>query len=397
MIFDLELRDRVDRGAVMLLPLQSVAERLQKVVSDPARPLRDLVDAVMVCPMLTAAVMRLANEAGSARQVTTLGQAVSHLSEEQLVRLAIGAGLGVSTNDASPLLALRRGVMQDALSSALICERLAPEFDLPPEELSLAGLLHDIGTLIALATLEQIITLQSGFIALEATAWMELAERHHVELGLKLATHWGLPIEVRKAIERHHLPDDGVDDVAAVVRLSDQLLQLANAGVSMAEAQLPGLERVPAPRRAQLFGRLEGVAGLVAGFEEQRPFSSSSSILSLSPTAPPRGRNFPVRLTGGLKGELRLLSARHLLLRLQKRLPENYLVEAELEVRGVPMKLWVRVNRSSVIGADGFSDAEVVPFAPALSAVERLDELWNEQARAEGKRPQEQSTQEWAA
>lgn len=380
MNLEAELKERVGRRAVTLLPLRQVATRLQKVAANPARTLWELIDAVKVCPLLTASVLRLANTTGSARRPATLPQAIARLGDEELTRLALGAGLGTSTDDASPLLALRRGVMQDSLTSALICEQLAPEFELFPDELFLAGLLHDVGTSVALGTLEQLISLQPGFHPLEAAQWLELAQRHHVELGLALAEQWDLPAEVRQVIERHHQPEDGARDAAAVVRLSDGLLALMNDGAALGDAQLPWLDGIPSGRRARLLERLAAVPARVAGFEEQRPYSSSSSILSMPPARPPpSAASYAVRVSGGRAGQAQLLSAQHLLLRLESQLPDNYLAELELALPGAPMKVWVRVVRGAAIGTDGFAEAEVVPFAPTQSVAQRLAQLWGEQ------------------
>lgn len=380
---ELELAERVSRRAVTLLPLRQVALRLQKVVSEPKRTLWELLDVVKACPMLAAAVMRLANQAsGSKRPVASLAQAVARVGEEELTRLALASGLGASTTDASPLLALRRGEMQDSLTVGLICERLAPEFELEPDALFLAGLLHDVGTLIALGTLEQLITLHPDTPPRSAAEWLQLAQRHHVELGQVLAEQWGLPAEVRLAIEQHHEPDDGVADATAVVRLSDALLALVHEGVALGEAQLPWLQRIAPERRARLLDKLASVPSLVAAFEEQRPYSSSSSIVSLPPTQRPDAQpSFPVRVSGGREGRVQLLSPRHLLLRLQTQLPENYLAQLEVALAGESLQLWVRVTVSSAVGPDGFAEAEVVPFAPTVSAAETLEALWAQQVK----------------
>ena len=382
MNLELEFKDRVARRAVSLLPLKQVAMRLQTVVSAPKRSLWQLTDVIKSCPLLAASVMRLASSAsGLNRVVTNLAQATARLSEEELARLALAAGLGASDTDASPLFELRRGVMQDCLTAGLICERLAPEFDLPPDDLFLAGLLHDVGTLIALGTLEQLIALHPGSAPRAAAEWMVLARQHHVELGELLAEQWGLPAEVRRAIARHHEPDDGVVDATAVVRISDELLALVHSGAALGEEQLPWLQRIAPGRRARLLDKLAGVPAQVAAFGEQRPYASSSSSISMAPPsrAPQRHPRFPAKVSGGRTGEVQLLSPCQLLLKLQTPLPQNYLAELEVEFPGQPLKLWVRVTASSTVGMDGLAEAEVVPFAPTVSAAERLEALWCEQ------------------
>lgn len=147
-------------------------------MADPQHSLAQVVDAVKVDPLLAAAVLRIANSASHSRgqPTTSLFTAITRIGEKELARLALASGLGVASTGAGPLLALRRGAMQDALTSALICERLAPEFGLDAEHLFLEGLLHDVGRLVALATLELILAQHPKAPPMEPAAWLVLAQ-----------------------------------------------------------------------------------------------------------------------------------------------------------------------------------------------------------------------------
>ena len=376
MNLELELKERVARRAIHLMPQPQTAIRLRKLVADPEHSLAQVVDTVKLDPMLAAAVMRIANSASHARgkPTTSLPAAVTRIGEKELARLALASGLGAATSQAGPLLGPRRAAMQDSLACALICEHLAPEFGLDPETLFLEGLLHDVGRLVALATLELILAQHPKAPALEAGAWHAMAQTHHVELGRVLSQRWGLPVNVGEVIERHHQPDDGTADAASVVRLSDRLLALLHTGAPLTEAHLPGIEP---SRRAALLEALSAVPAVVSAFESERPITGAPTLVKAPVSeAPARsGVSFPVRVTGGRVGEVVLLSARRLLLRTSTPVPDNHLEELELQIPDVPLKVWVRVTHSSAVGPGRF-EAEAMPFASTGFIAQRLQELW---------------------
>lgn len=379
MNLELELKERVARRAIHLMPQPQTALRLRKLVADPEHSLSQVVDAVKLDPMLAAAVLRIANSVNHSRgqPTTSLPAAVTRIGEKELARLALASGLGASTSQPGPLQGLRRAAMQDALTCALVCELLAPEFNLDAESLFLEGLLHDVGRLVALATLELILTQHPKAPPLDADAWQAMAQTHHIELGKVLTERWALPVIVGQVIELHHLPDDGAPDAASVVRLSDRILALLHSGAPLTEAELPWLERIGPSRRSALLEALTGVPFVVAAFEAERPAASPSPLIKTPvPQAAPRtGAFFPVRVTGGRVGEVVLLSARKLVVRTSTPLPDNHLEELELQLADAPLKLWVRVTRSAQVG-EGLFEAEATPFAPTGDIARRLHELF---------------------
>jgi len=378
MNLELELKERVARRAIHLLPQPQTAIRLRKLVADPGHSLSQVVDAVKLDPMLAAAVLRIANSVNHSRgqPTTSLISAVTRIGEKELARLALASGLGASTSQPGPLLGLRRAAMQDALTTALICELLAPEFGLDAESLFLEGLLHDVGRLVALATLELILTQHPTAPPLDADAWQALAQTHHVELGQVLSERWALPVAVGQVIGLHHLPDDGARDAASVVRLSDRILELLHSGAPLTEAGLPWLHRIEPSRQAALLEALTGVPFVVAAFETERPAASHSPLIKTPvPQAAPTGARFPARVTGGRVGEVVMLSARRLLLRTATPLPDNHLEELEFQGPDAPMKLWVRITCSPPV-AEGHFEADATPFAPTREIAQRLQDLW---------------------
>lgn len=380
MALEVELQERVQRGAVHLMPQPQTALRLKKLVADPRHTLPQVVEAVALDPLLAAAVMRLANSPTLSRgQLTTsLTVAVTRIGERDLERLALASGLGAATTVAGPLLALRRRAMQDSLASALLCERLAPEFGLDAETCFLEGLLHDVGALVALGTLELIVAQQRA-APMTADEWVALAEAHHVQLGAMLSARWQLPVRVRMVIETHHAPPTETIDAAAVVRLSDGLLALLRRGEALSGEALPWLARVPPERRAALLGRLAEVPTVLAAFEGDRAAGDASPLVLAPPrSAPPaRGLWFPARLTGGRAGEALLLSPTQFSIKTAQRVPDNHLAELELELPEETLKLWVRFTFSGRVGPDGVAESEATAFAPTPEVSEQLGSLWS--------------------
>ena len=114
MNLELELKERVARRAIHLMPQPQTALRLRKLVADPDHTLAQVVDAVKLDPMLAAAVLRIANSVNHSRgqSTTSLPAAVNRIGEKELARLALASGLGTATSQPGPLLGLRRAAMQ---------------------------------------------------------------------------------------------------------------------------------------------------------------------------------------------------------------------------------------------------------------------------------------------
>jgi HD-like signal output (HDOD) protein len=374
MNLELEFEERVARRTVRLLPHPRTAARLSKLVADPNHSLTQVVNVAKLDPLLAGAVLRVANAADHSHGAPTcsLATAITRIGAEELARLAVAAGLGGSPSHSAPVLELRPRLMRRALTSALICERLAPEYGLDPERLFLDGLLHDVGSLMALATLELMFAQQPRLPQVSET-WLALAQTHHVELGSLLGERWGLPAEVCRAITRHHAPDDGARDAVSLVRLSDELLGLVDDGGSMSEAQHAWLAGIDPARRVPLLEALTGIPAVVAALEAGREVPPALWLVA-PVTQTGAVQRFPVRVRGGHSGEVQLLAPGRLLLRLTSQLRDNHLEEMEVALPDGPLKLWLRVTRGNSIGADGRAEAEAVPFAITELVASRLQE-----------------------
>lgn len=368
------LDERVARKAVHLLPQPQSALRLRKLVAAPEHTLKEVVAAVMLDPMLAAAVMRIANSAAYSRGNATnsLASAVQRIGEKELSRLALASALGSSSNAAGPLLAVRRAAMTSSLTSAVLCERLANLFGLDPEMMFLAGLLHDVGALVALGTLELITGQLKDVPARSAAEWMELANRHHVALGSLLGEKWGLPEKVCEAIAMHHA-DGELSAATALVRLADQLCGALEAGAAL-NPEHPALAALDDETRKGVVGRLGALPAMVAALAGDDPLPSCVSLVLSTTPQEKKGPSFSARLGRSRNATVSVLAATELQLDVVGGLSANQIEELELTTPQGPLKLWVRVQ-SVMPGRDGRSKGNAVPFSPSSEALAQLDAM----------------------
>ncbi len=385
--FSAALRDRITRQAVHLLPEPETAAKLRRVLDAPEHSAREVAHALRGDPMAVAALLRLASSTARARGApfTGLARAVPHVGEEQLERLALALTIGASPAVSGPLLSVRQRVAQDALASAYICERLAIARDLEPEPHFLAGLLHDVGALVALGTLELLFAQARDQLPRPAGAWLALAQVFHVELGTLLAAQWDLPAHVRQVIEHHHDPDGSPEEGTALVQTADVLLALMHFGLAPSEARVPWLDHLAPAARESLLVALGEVPALVAASDGEA-FASSPSRAVVPPRSTPSGvvgPCFAATLSGGRAGSAELCSPRTLLLRLRAPVPENHFAELELSLPEGPLTLWVRVSACTSYKVGDAFEVTVLPFAPTKAITQRLRELWLEERHEE--------------
>jgi HD-like signal output (HDOD) protein len=268
-------------GAVATLP--AVALRIMRIADDPASTEETLHDALVSDPALAARVLKVVNSAFYRRQreVATPRAAIRLLGVDAIRNVALAASLHrlfrgrhattafdpgtvwhhcVATGTAARLLAVRTGIVA-------------------PEEAMLAGLLHDIGLIVAMqAWLPQLTTVLRRTTADPALRFCEVEREEigatHAEFGGALCDAWNFPASLAAACRHHHdfrtLPWQA-QGLPALIHLADALAARVEAGFTRTvDADAPSPE-------AQVYLQLseEEVTGVEHALREALPQAAS--------------------------------------------------------------------------------------------------------------------------
>lgn len=303
---DAEITARVRSRRVQVPPYPAAAMKLTALLSRPDYGQQQLLDIIKMDQVLAGVLLRLANSAAYQRgdPVTDLGTAVSRVGNRELQAVAMAAGLQSKSATIGPLASLRRRAWIEALTSARVAELLATLEGASPGESFVAGLLHDIGKSLVIACLEDILRTTPGLASRTEAEWWEICERFHLELGLVLATSWGLTGELRDVVVEHH-KDGSASPLIGRVALSDELVAILMAKPGMEPMELRQLLGISVPAADALAAGICALPEFIRAFEaEATSLHATESPQAIRPEPAPKAGTSescgkPVSITGG--------------------------------------------------------------------------------------------------
>lgn len=202
----------LDRPVSELPSLPVVALKLLKLTSDIESSSLDLARVVETDPALTAKVLRIINSAAYAlpRKISSVQQAVVLLGFSTIRTLALEVTLFEQLVPSQHGLAFDRIFFwRHCLSVAGLSMAFAESLGHPePQEVYVAGLLHDIGKIIldvygriSYREFLNNISRSEGLLVEEERALIGLS---HDEVGAFFCAEWGIPQGIMLAIRFHH-------------------------------------------------------------------------------------------------------------------------------------------------------------------------------------------------
>jgi HD-like signal output (HDOD) protein len=223
------IAEYIGRSSLQLPVFNPVALELQKLLNTGDANAESIESTIAKDPALVGQVLRMANSSiyAGLNRITTMRQALMRLGEKQVARLAMASAqlsLYQSKN------ALIERYMQNlwvhayasAIGSGWVADRTG--HGERAESAFLAGLLHDIGKLLILKVIEEVMSKEQGHQDLSAALVDEMLGSLHCEYGHMLMQHWNLPEQYCIVGRDHHNAElDATQVEVVIVRLLDQV------------------------------------------------------------------------------------------------------------------------------------------------------------------------------
>lgn len=214
-----------------LVSLPRAYHRISEMLENPHYDNADIGKIIAHDPALTARVLRLVNSAHYAlsSKVISIPQAITLLGSRALQELVLATSVTSAFSKISSKLVDMADFWHHSIYCGILARAIARHQRYPqPEQIFVAGLLHDIGKLVLYHRLpEQSETILHQFADSELPLYRverDVLGFDHAAVGAALLSAWRLPDIYRVTTEFHHTPNRTrtyVDEVA--------LIHLANA------------------------------------------------------------------------------------------------------------------------------------------------------------------------
>lgn len=224
------------RGEVALA-FPTLAVRILRIMQEPEPELRTLVAAIHEDPVVAAHVLRVANSAFYARglEIRTLHDAAVRIGLRGIANIAVAAATKAVLDDREfqyrqPFEPEWKALWHAAIETATGARHLAAWLSKGDrEEAFLAGLMADLGKVVALRAAGELIHEGDLSPEISPVVFAQAVEHCHSSLGRELAIDWELPGYVTWVCDRAHdeLPEPGkANEVLHLVRIASSLQAL---------------------------------------------------------------------------------------------------------------------------------------------------------------------------
>ena len=244
------------RQDVRLASFPDIYFKIREVLNSPISSATHIAQVVGKDPSLTVRLLRLVNSSfyGFPTPITSIPRAVAIIGTNELTSLALAVSTISVFKHVPPHMVDMKSFWKHSISCGVFSRLLAFSRRHPSEErFFLAGLLHDLGRIILLTRLPQVMTSLMEHARRNRRPLVE-SERaflgyDHAMLGNRLLEQWNIPEPIRDLVKRHHAPlgAERVDPAgetpagdAVLVHLGDVIANALRVGTS-------GSFFVPAP------------------------------------------------------------------------------------------------------------------------------------------------------
>lgn len=222
--------------AVRDLPtLPKVLEEVSKLVERPDSTTEQVAKLISMDQVLSAKVLKMVNSPvyGFPGRISSIGHALVLLGFNVLRSII------VSTSVFEVMTENMVGLWEHSLGCAMACGSIARMLKLKDaEEYAVAGLLHDLGKVVATVQLPDLKPEIEKAVAERDLYYLE-AERAvlgfgHDRINAWLADHWKLPANIKEGLSYHHKPHLAqlYPEMASVTHIGDFMARAFEYGFS---------------------------------------------------------------------------------------------------------------------------------------------------------------------
>lgn len=214
-----------------------VCLRVFELIHAPTTGVKDIAAVVGVDPNLTSRLLRLANSSfyNFSRKIDTISRAVAVIGTAELYQLVLSVS-AVKTFSGIPNDLVKMDTFwRHSVYTGLLARALAIRINvLHPERLFVAGLMHDIGSLVLYHqrpdAMRDILLVAEGDEEVLYQAELDTFRLSHATVAGYLMEQWQLPEELIDAVTWHHQPER-----AEKARMEAHILYLANHLINESE------------------------------------------------------------------------------------------------------------------------------------------------------------------
>jgi len=222
--------DRLMRGDFKAPLLPAVAAKVMEITGREDYSLRDLSDAILTDQVIAAQLLKQANSAlyGGERYIASLPEAVQRLGSETVTTIVLSLSLQSMRVGRDLFPETRQQLWQHASACSLLARIIALPVRLDHNLAFLCGLMMDIGKLVLLSLIQEVMTKARNYQAPPAKVVKEVIEAYHQKPAEVVGEKWHLPDPVCEAITCHHTLTAASKHrpYVAIASLSDRLVTL---------------------------------------------------------------------------------------------------------------------------------------------------------------------------
>ncbi len=215
--------------------LPATVSNVITITGNPESSAQDLMEAVLPDQAMCLTILKIANSAffGLPRKVSTIDKAVMVLGFNEIRNIVLGKAVFNSFREAyRKNRELINIFWEHSFLTGLAAKIIAEDIKISPSEAFIAGLIHDIGKLAILVSLNgDYSTVFESSSSHPVNAYLEeqeLLSIGHDEVGYRLLKRWLFPKSLLYTTAYHHKPLDseGESLFPAVIQIADRLSHL---------------------------------------------------------------------------------------------------------------------------------------------------------------------------